>query len=251
MKSTLLERLQLTYSPVAIHLTDEKPEGAIQFKEGNLRGCTAAMLVAAATQKRSAAFDRKHFGCPGGGVGLGFGNKYVGFPIEQLLSTGGKFELGGGQTWDMGIGERFFESPDITCKWINTMPFLEVPTEYVVLKPLEELQEGDRPVLVWLLVNPDQLSAIATQIGYRRGSIDNIIAPWGAACQSILFAYGECEKEQPRAVLGFFDLSKRHRIARDILSLTIPYSLFLEMEAGADESFLGTEIWQKIQKREK
>ena len=69
MKSTLLERLQLTYSPVAIHLTDEKPEGAIQFKEGNIRGCTAAVLVAAATQKRSAAFDRKHFGCPGGGVG--------------------------------------------------------------------------------------------------------------------------------------------------------------------------------------
>ena len=27
------------------------------------------MLVAAATQKRSAAFDRKHFGCPGSGVG--------------------------------------------------------------------------------------------------------------------------------------------------------------------------------------
>jgi uncharacterized protein (DUF169 family) len=41
MKSTLLERLQLTFSPVAIHLTDEKPEGAIQFKEGNIHGCTA------------------------------------------------------------------------------------------------------------------------------------------------------------------------------------------------------------------
>ena len=36
--------------------------------------------------------------------GLGLGNCYAGFPIERLLSTGGKGELGNGQTFDMGEG---------------------------------------------------------------------------------------------------------------------------------------------------
>jgi hypothetical protein len=101
-----------------------------------------------------------------------------------------------------------------------------------------------------MLLNPDQISALVTQIGFRRGSIDNIVAPWGAACQSILFAYAEIDKEQPRAVLGFFDISQRHRVDREILSLTIPYRLFLEMESGTDASFLKTDAWKKLQARQ-
>ena len=104
-------------------------------------------------------------------------------------------------------------------------------------------------MLVWLLANADQLSALVTQIGFKRGSVENIVAPWGAACQSILFAYAEAEREQPRAVLGFFDISQRHSIEKDVLSLTIPYKLFQEMEAGSDESFFKTEAWQKLQER--
>jgi uncharacterized protein (DUF169 family) len=247
--SKLTEKLKLKYSPLAILLSEEKPDNALQFKGGNIRGCVAAMLVAA-TKGRTVAFDKTSFGCPGGGVGLGFGNTYVGMPIDRLLSTGGQAELPGGQTFDMGIGERFFESPEVTCRWVNALPFREIPSKYIIIKPLDQVAEGEVPVLVWLLANADQLSALVTQIGYRRGSVENIVAPWGAACQSILFAYAECEREQPRAVLGFFDISQRHSVEKDVLSLTIPYKLFQEMEAGIEESFFKTEAWQKLQERQ-
>jgi uncharacterized protein (DUF169 family) len=248
LNSKLTKKLKLKYSPLAIIFSEEKPAQAIQFKGGN-RGCVAAMLVAA-TKGRIVAFDKTSFGCPGGGVGLGFGNTYVGFPIDRLLSTGGQAQLPGEQTFDMGIGERFFESPEVTCRWMDALPFREIPSEYIIIKPFDQVTEGEVPVLIWLLANADQLSALVTQIGYRRGSVENIVAPWGAACQSILFAYAECEREQPRAVLGFFDISQRHSVEKDVLSLTIPYKLFQEIEAGIEESFFKTEAWQKLQDRQ-
>lgn len=248
MEIPLVPALGLKYSPLAIILTGTKPEGAQQFKPGSM-GCVGAMLLAA-SKGRTVVFDRATFGCPGGGVGLGFGDTYQGFPIDCLLSTGGRAELGGGQTFDMGEGERFFESPEISRRWVSALPLRQIPAEYIMMKPLAQVGEGEEPALVWLLVNPDQLSALATQIGYRRGSIENVVAPWGAACQSILFAWAEAEKEQPRGVIGFFDISQRHRVDREVLSLTLPYSLYREVEAGIGESFFRTEAWRKLRERQ-
>ncbi len=158
--------------------------------------------------------------------------------------------MGNGQSWDMGVGERFFETPEVTNRWASAIPYREIPTKYVVAKRLDQVRDGESPALIWMLVNPDQMSALITQIGFRRGSVENVVAPWGAACQSILFAYAECEKAQPRAVLGFFDISQRHRVDRELLSLTIPYRLFVEMESATDESFLQTEAWKRLQGRQ-
>src|SRR5512133_1817994 len=75
MESTLTAALKLTYSPVAILFSDEKPEGAMQFEKGRW-GCVMAAFGAAAEKGRTCAFDRETYGCQGGGVGLGFGNVY-------------------------------------------------------------------------------------------------------------------------------------------------------------------------------
>jgi hypothetical protein len=44
-------------------------------------------------------------------------------------------------------------------------------------------------------------------------------------------------------VLGFFDISQRLRVERDLLSVTLPYRLFLALEEDVDASFLTTETW--------
>ena len=103
-------------------------------------------MLVAATKGRTVAFDKTSFGCPGGGVGLGFGNTYNGTPIDRLLSTGGQAKLPGGQTWDMGIGERFFESPEVTCRWMNALPFREIPAKYIIAKPLDQVADGEVPL---------------------------------------------------------------------------------------------------------
>ena len=247
MNSKIAEALVLKQSPVAILLTDTKPEKATQFKVGSM-GCTGSMMRTAA-KGRVIVFDRKTSGCPGGGTGLGFGNCYTGFPIDQLLSTGGKAELANSYTFDMKEGERFFESPEVTDRWLDALPYRDVPTEFIVFKPLDQVAEGEDVSLVLMFVNPDQLSALITLAGFRRGSINATVSPWGAACQSIMFAHAEAQSENPRGVIGFFDISQRGKLAKELLTYTMPYRLFLEMESSVDDSFLKTHMWEKLRDR--
>jgi hypothetical protein len=248
MQSKLVDALRLKHPPVAILLTDDKPTEGIQFKPGRM-GCVAAMLLNA-SKGRTGFFDKNTYGCPGGGSGLGFGNCYDGFPIERLLSTGGKARLADGREWDMREGERFHRSPAVTAQWLQAFPFRTVSARYVVLTPLAQVSQEERVALVWWLVNADQLSALVTLAGFDSGATEPASAAWGAACQSIAFAYAEAEREQPRGVIGFFDISQRHRVERETLSFTAPYRLFVAMEANVEDSFIATDVWRELQKRQ-
>nr|WP_321357242.1 DUF169 domain-containing protein [uncultured Draconibacterium sp.] len=252
MNSELIKALKLKMQPVAIILTDDKPEDGLHFKEGNTRGCVASMLVSSSKKNRIAYFDRKTFGCPGGGVGLGFGDCYGKFPIECLLSTGNK-EIAAqmGPAGDfMRDGERFYKSPEQTRKWVDSLPITDVPAEYVVFKPWEMLTENDKPELLVFFTNADQLSALVVMSDFNRGTNQSVTAPFGAACQPILYGFAEAKKENPKGVIGFFDISKRSIVDREILSFTVPFKMYQEMEGSVDESFLRMHVWEKLQERQ-
>ncbi len=246
MKSRLVEALGLTSLPVAVILTDAKPEGAVQFKPDSF-GCVAASMLAVAKGK-TAAFDRQTYGCPGGGFGLGFGNAYEKrcFPIEKLLSNGDSTAVPRRAHDPMIEGERFFGSEELVRRQLASMPVTEVPTAYVVMKPLEALGEDESPALVVFLVNADQLSALVFLSEYSRASGEPAIAPFGGACQSIMFGYAEAKREVPRGVIGFFDIAQRHRVSSGTLSFTVPWTLFVQMEGDVAGSFLEMEDWKKL-----
>jgi uncharacterized protein (DUF169 family) len=252
MNSQLLKALKLKMQPVAIILTNDKPEAGLHFKEGSVFGCVADMLVAASKKGRLAFFDRQSFGCFGGGTGLGFGDRYGKFPIDCLLSTGDK-EMAtqiGRRGSSMAEGERFYKNPEVARKWVESLPMTDVPTRYVVFKPWELVTERDEPELIIFFVNGDQLSALLVMADYNRGTNRSVTAPFGAACQSILFGYAEAKKENPGGVIGFFDISRRSVVDREILTFTVPFSLFREMEANVEGSFLETPAWRKLQERQ-
>jgi uncharacterized protein (DUF169 family) len=252
MNSQLLEALKLKMQPVAIILTNDKPEDGLHFKEGSMFGCVAGMLVAASKKSRMAFFDRQSFGCPGGGTGLGFGDRYGKFPIDCLLSTGDKKMATqiGRRGSSMAEGERFYKNPEVARKWVDSLPMTDVPTRYVVFKPWELVTEQDEPELIIFFVNGDQLSALLVMADYNRGTNRSVTAPFGAACQSILFGYAEAKKEYPAGVIGFFDISQRSLVDREILTFTVPFRMFQEMEAGVEGSFLETHAWRKLQERQ-
>ncbi len=251
MYSKLAQKLQFTLEPVAVYFTDDKPENALQFEEGK-RGCAVSMLVAAAKGK-TVVFDENTYGCPGGGVGLCFGDAFTkrNHPTECLLSTGDEALAALGKTHpiSLGRGERFYASPELAGRWKSSFPYTETCEKYVVFRPLSQVDEAEPPALICMFANPDQLSALVIMSGFHRGEALNAIAPFSAACQSIALSYQEIGKQYPKAIIGFFDIAQRHRIPKELLSYTVPYSMFKEFEESVDESCLTTKAWDRIDGR--
>ena len=270
MDSKIVSELNLKFHPVAIIWSDEKPEAALQFKPRKW-GCVMS-LFAHAAKGHTAVFDRKTFGCWGGGVGLGFGNQYLKVPggIEEFyhfLSTGNHISgmrkmaaeqicnfVGNGLLKEAMHGERYIKSPEMVKKFVESLPIVDVPAEYVVFKPLKEVnQQKEEPVIVVFLANPDQLSALVILANYGRGSFENVIIPYAAGCQTLgILPYREAENENPRAVIGLTDISARKNVRRqlgkDMLTFAVPLKMFQEMESHVDNSFLQRETWDALKR---
>lgn len=50
--------------------------------------------------------------------------------------------------------------------------------------------------------------------------------------------------------MGFFDISQRHAVDREIMTFTVPFKLFQDMETGVEDSFLNRHAWKKLQERQ-
>ncbi len=243
MQSVISDKLKLRYRPVALLFADQKPVGALEFKDGKW-GCVVAMFTAAA-RGRVAAFSRDTCGCPGGRIGLGFTDDYSHVPggIEHFLSTG----RGEGYP----EGEAYIKTPELAKDFVEQLPRTCIPTEYIVVKPLDDVDpEVEEPKLIVFFVTPDQLSALVVLANYGRKGGQNVIIPFGAGCHTVcLIPYDESQKEQPKAVVGVTDISARPFVDADMLTFTVPFSMFQEMEANVPGSFLEKESWKKVRAR--
>ena len=268
MQSRIKEALNLKYEPVALILTDDRPEKARQFKEGRW-GCVMFMLAAAA-RGETAVFDRKTFACPGGGVGLGFGDQYKNFlggeeGFCRFLSVGSEDYAPGREMAEQlkpvlrkemydnfMYGERYIKSPELVKKFIEALPIIDVPTEYVMFQPLKNVDpEAARPEAIIFLADMDQIAALTILANYGRGHNENVIYPYCAGCQSIgIYPMAEAKRELPRAVLGLNDISARLAVKRalkeDLMTFAPPLALFEEMEGNVAGSFLERHTWKSL-----
>jgi hypothetical protein len=104
--------------------------------------------------------------------------------------------------------------------------------------------------LVVFLANADQVSALAVLANYGRPGNDNVILRFAAGCQSMCLLPDRMNLEEPyRAVLGMTDITARPLVPAQVLSFTIPWPMFLEMEANVRGSFLDHKDWQKVKAR--
>jgi uncharacterized protein (DUF169 family) len=274
LESTIPKTASLKYDPVAIVLTDDKPDGARQFKEGKW-GCIMDML-AAAVRGSQVVFDRKTSGCALGGTSLGFGSLYEELfgPLpggvecyHYLLSVGNEQWEEGKKTADLVKpflsdelhyrfvrGERFRKTPELVKKYLECVPTTVVPYEYVVFKPLSQVDpEKEDPEVVVLLADADQLSALVALANYGRGDTDNVIIPHVSGCQSIsAYPFKEAQSERPRAVVGLVDLYARSQIKRhlkdDFFSFAVPFAMFQEMEANVPGGFFEERAWEELRR---
>ena len=267
MKSKIPNALAMSLNPVAILLSEEAPAGAARFQEGKW-GCVMMMFAAVATQGRCAAFDRSTYGCWGGGVGLGFGNAYETFPggvecFVRFLSTGNAgwehgrrvaatLRQGRGFAERFLEGERYVASPALARAFLERLPMREVPSRYVVFKPLADVEpERETPVTVVFPVNAHQLSALVVLANAGRAGNENVAIPFAASCQTIgILPMREGEGPHPRAVVGHTDISARGYVQKtlgsDIVTFAVPWAFFREMEELATDSFLNLSAWRVL-----
>lgn len=230
--------LGLKESPLGIYYTNEKPEG-VSPKPG-IQMCMIGLLQNARKKGETVYFDKEHFGCPGGGYYMGF-LESARPNIEYFLSCGipGQME-----------GERYIRTPEKAREYFGRMKPRRAPAFYCVFKPIEKFQDDEKPEVVAFFVPPDTLSGLFTLTNYTLEILDGVNAPFGSGCSTILtYPLKEAEKEQPHAILGMFDVSARPMVEREILTLAMPYSIFLKLLENVSGSFLETGSWKKVLQR--
>lgn len=240
MKSLIAKSMKMDSNPIAIIFTDDKPDNSLMFGAGK-RGCVVQMFVKA-VEGKTVAFSRDQVGCPGAISGLCFGSSFDKIPggIEYFLSTG----RGAGYP----EGEKYIKTPELAKKWLDSLPITNIRYEYVVFKPLNEVDvNAEKPVLVSFYTDAHRISALTILANYARENHDNIIVRFASACQSVvMLPYYYSRRNPQKAVLGLFDITTRSMIKADHLSFTVPWKMFNEMEANVEGSFLESKLWKKV-----
>ena len=249
MESKLAEMLRLDLEPVGIYFGNADAACDTAAEPGR-RNCVVPFLLSAARGK-IAGITEEGCTCPGGTVGLCFGDGFTrkNPNIHKMLSQG----LGDAAPEQappmMKEGERFFCDEEVALKWRNAMPFSELGLPRVVFAPESRCGEIGEPDLVYVFADADRISALVTMLGSHNGRALNTIAPYGAACHSIVFAAEQMDSDDPMAVMGLFDISQRSKAIAGYLSLTMPLALWDGMQEDLDKSCLTTHSWREIEKR--
>lgn len=268
MESSIVKNLKPVYEPVAVVWSNTIQEEALLFKKGRF-ACTLYLFAEACLKGRVAGGSRETIACSGGRAAFGFGVEFD--SSEEILDRhSALFSKGAESAKDRSAyekrmesvpkswqsmyrqGERRHCSRDLARNWIlHELPRYDIPWEYVLFKPLSKTDSADNIRAVIFPVNPVELSALVMLAGSLMPGTDPVQVPQGADCNSITsFVYAQEDSSGPRAVMGMLGMDGRElmrkRFQDDILTLTLPASLFYRMEKEADNSVFQIQAWKKL-----
>lgn len=249
MENELIRLLHLKTEPVGVFLGNVDAACDLDASPEK-RNCVVPLLMAASKGK-TISLNEESCNCPGGATGCCFGDGFTrrNPNIHKMLSQGFGDQAQPQMPEHMKSGERFFCSEELALKWRSNMPFSEKGYPRVVFAPMSRWAEIGLPDVVFVFADPDRISALVTMLGSHNGEALNTLAPFGAACHSILYAVEQIDKDRPKAILGLFDISQRREALANSLSLTMPYSLWAGLAEDLDKSCLTTHAWKEIEKR--
>ena len=188
----------------------------------------------------SIVFDRNSVTCSGGLFYLGYDTKRS-ENFRYFLSSGkpGVVE-----------GERYKKSPEVVDEIDARHSSLPAHDKYYTFKRWDKLTDADNPDVVIFFSRPEVLSALFTLANFDSADPNNVIAPFGSGCSSVVhYPRLEQQSAHPRAVFGMFDPSARPCVPVDTLTFAIPVKKFEQMVADMDESFLITKTWDKVKNK--
>lgn len=257
--------------PVAIVWTDKKPEKALEFKPGTW-GCVMWFFAKVAKEGKTAVFSRETTTCAGGCMGLGFGRPFDKHAARNedgfcsFLSNGIEgaadkkvYQAIIDQSFDdhhkkmLTEGERFLKNPPVVKKWLKNLPVYDAKDRYIVMKPVTQADANEEIKSIVFIVNADQLAALSTLANFATGNVMNgiFVAASAAGCQAMgVCTYAEGDSDSPRAVVGLTDLSARKAVrptlGKDVLTFSVPFTLYQEMEQNVKDSCLELDLWKEL-----
>lgn len=223
--------------PIAYYYADE-PVSAEIVKPGSVPHCVIGALEGVRRGK-SLALDVDAVGCPGGKRYLGFSPGLMpGF--EYFLSCG----------TDEMAGERYKKTPEMVTEAMKEWPVFDAPAKYIIFKRWDNLEEADNPDVVIFFAEPDVLSGLFTLASFDEVNSEMSVTPFGSGCSTIVqYPYLESLKDNPKTVLGMFDVSARPHVPAGTLTFSVPMGKFIRMVDNMEKSFLITPSWAQVQKR--
>ena len=185
-------------------------------------------------------YDAHTPGCSGGKRYSGF-SKNLRPKFEYFLSCGIPGEL---------EGEHYKKTPELVEEYLKSHPAFEAPGKYLVFKRLDKLAENEKPIAIIFFASPDVLSGLFTLANYDRADPYGVITPMGSGCASIIsYPLEEAQSEQPRCILGMFDVSARPHVAAGKMTCAMPMRRLEQMALNMYESFLITKSWDLVRTR--
>ena len=216
---------------------DEKYWDDLRPQEGF--GCMIAHFAPVLKGER-VAFAEETIACPGG-------VRYSGFPTEP--NPGMNHFLSCGIPGEME-GLRLKKTPELVEGSFGEHTLAEAGGRFLVATRLDRLETDEMPEVIAWLAPPDVISALFHLAAFHSTDRSSVISPQSSGCGALInYPMAEKEKEHPRAILVMFDISARPYVRKDHLSFAVPLSLFEEMAANMEESFLITESWERVRKR--
>ncbi len=235
----LTEKLALTYLPVGLMYAYKRPEDALSLKtKGN--GCIAP-LIFSASKGKVVAIDKDTTGYPCSAFYLGY-QKWIFNGIEYFLSDG---PFPGREC------ECFTKTPQLAKDYVTSLIPEEERLGAVVFKPVQMFLEEEKPEVVILFANPDQMSALVFLLHYNQPQLlDRVITGFASSCAAVTtFPLKFAKEGQNKAFWGFHDISTRPVFPADITSIAMPLPLYQEMCNNIEGSFLFTSHWEKVLNR--
>jgi len=224
--------------PIVFYYADNI-SGAERVPSPSAHMCMIGVL-ARVRKGTSLAFEYNSIGCGGGRRYTGFSDE-ISQNFEYFLSCGipGQLE-----------GERYKKSPGMVRDMLKTWPKFNAPSQYIIFKRFDALEQLDNPDAVIFFASPDVLSGLFTLANFDETEPNGVFCPFSAGCGSIVqYPYLEKNSARPRAVIGMFDVSARPYVPKETLTFSVPINKFTTMAGNMEESFLITRSWEKVRRR--
>ncbi len=138
--------------------------------------------------------------------------------------------------------ERVYKNIEISKAYTRETAALIHPPKgkYLYMEKLENIDDNMEIEVVNIFpASPAVLLKLVTLSSYDRMTNDNALTPNCSACQCVFtIPYNESFKDEPKSVIGLFDVVARNYVPDDMMAFSMTSNRFVEMANNIEGSFL-------------